>query len=942
MNEDMHKTSLSLGKKLNSSLMLSDPSMPGSLVLEDAPRRSPVHGEVEIEVVTAGINFKEVLLVSGLISIQDDTSLDLGMECAGRIVNIGDGVENLREGDGVIAFGSSCFSNFVTTSASLVALKPSKLTFEEGATLPVAFSTAFYVLTELARLKKGERVLIHSAAGGVGLAAIQICQMLGADVYVTAGNSEKRSYLASLGIQNVMDSRSPDFSRQLMDITKGKGVDIVLNSLGRNYLHNNLEVLSRSGRYVELANIDNLLYRTDLTSYAEGISLINVDSYSRAINFGSILRQIVHLFEITELTSLPYQVFSIREANRVFDYMARSHHIGKVLMSLSHIKDTEQAGEKLEASFTSRAEDDVSQNAASIAAARPTRAYEQSTQVLKKTPEEGLLPSEGVDVFMRILNSDLPQVIVSTKSLWGQIEQYENIVLPELLSISKGDTPELSPEANGDYITQKYTVTEKLSSIWQDLLGVEEVSVDDNFIDLGGHSLLATMLFSRIREIFHVDVSLGSFLESPTIFALSQSIEAALEEDEVNNDLAIQPVNREIWRTDQLMLQSFVDTHFRFGENKVLRVDEKESLDCVAANKEMQFSLFFFAANEPTDQNGKYNLMIESAKFADREAFAALWTPERHFHSFGGLYASPAITSAALAMITKDISIRAGSVVLPLQNPVRVAEEWAMVDNLSNGRVAVSFASGWHVDDFVLMPDAYTNRRSLMYQDIELIKRLWNGDLVELRNGVGLNSKLTLFPKPLQKKLPIWVTCDSLESFVTAGKAGINVLTSVITQDLDELSKKIIAYRKALVQHGHDSAKGHVTLMQHTFLGSDINVVEKEARDDFQEYIKTNVKLQASNTDSLDLGPIEGRHATKNIETIANNAFERIFNGMGLVGTVDGCVERVDMLRQIGVNEVACLIDFVTNPQSVMSSLYELNKLKNLTHEDFKGNKVLK
>src|SRR5580700_3249577 len=141
-----------------------------------------------------------------------------------------------------------------------------------------------------------------------------------------------------------------------------------------------------------------------------------------------------------------------------------------------------------------------------------------------------------------------------------------------------------------------------------------------------------------------------------------------------------------------------------------------------------QLSLFFFSADSAEQSGDKYRMLLEAARFADEHGFAAVWTPERHFQRFGGLYGSPAVTGAALAVLTTQISIRAGSVVLPLQNPLRVAEEWAMIDNLSNGRAGIAAASGWHVNDFVLSPDTYGNRHEDMYRKIAIIQRLWRGE----------------------------------------------------------------------------------------------------------------------------------------------------------------------------------------------------------------------
>src|SRR5438093_2129406 len=150
-----------------------------------------------------------------------------------------------------------------------------------------------------------------------------------------------------------------------------------------------------------------------------------------------------------------------------------------------------------------------------------------------------------------------------------------------------------------------------------------------------------------------------------------------------------------------------------------------------------ELSLFFFSADSTERQDKKYEMLLETAKFADAHGFSAVWTPERHFQRFGGLYGSPSVTSAALSVLTKRILIRAGSVVLPLQNPLRVAEEWAMIDNLSDGRVGVSLASGWHVNDFVLSPNTYSNRHDDLYDKIGIVQKLWRGEKISLLNGAG-------------------------------------------------------------------------------------------------------------------------------------------------------------------------------------------------------------
>ena len=156
-----------------------------------------------------------------------------------------------------------------------------------------------------------------------------------------------------------------------------------------------------------------------------------------------------------------------------------------------------------------------------------------------------------------------------------------------------------------------------------------------------------------------------------------------------------------------------------------------------AQAKAVDFSLFYFASDNSSTPQDRYKLLLEGAKFADEQGFAAIWTPERHFHAFGGLYPNPAVTSAAIAAMTTRLKIRAGSCVLPLHHPIRVAEEWAFVDNISQGRVGVSFASGWQPNDFVIAPAAFANRKNEMLANIDVVRRLWRGESVAFPGPLG-------------------------------------------------------------------------------------------------------------------------------------------------------------------------------------------------------------
>ena len=200
----------------------------------------------------------------------------------------------------------------------------------------------------------------------------------------------------------------------------------------------------------------------------------------------------------------------------------------------------------------------------------------------------------------------------------------------------------------------------------------------------------------------------------------------------------------------------------------------------------------FFLSADQKQTTDKYKLIIEATKFADKHNFSSVWTPERHFHEFGGIFPNPSVVSAALAAVTEKIQIRAGSVISPLHDAIRIAEEWSVVDNLSNGRAGISFGSGWNVNDFILSAASYPKRQSIMYEQTETVKKLWEGKSVERQNSAGKTIEIKLYPRPIQATLPIWLTSSgNVETFIQAGKIGANVLTHLIGQTVEVLEEKI-------------------------------------------------------------------------------------------------------------------------------------------------------
>ena len=318
-------------------LMLSSPGVLDNLTLREGERRLPASGEVEIDILAAGLNFIDVMKAMGVYPGQTYETLSFGIECAGKIAAVGEGVTEWQVGDEVMAVVPSldAFSAYAIVPGAFVAAKPKTMSFEEAATTPIAFLTAYYALRHQGRLARAERVLIHSAAGGVGLAAVQICQKAGAEIYATAGSPEKRDFLRSLGVEHVFDSRSLSFADEIMRLTDGVGVDIVLNTLAGESIQASLELLREGGRFLEIGKQD--IYQNTqlgLLPFRRNISFsaIHLDAVLR--QRPELFRELVRSFEDGSFAALPVNVFPISESAAAFRHMAQAKHIGKIALSL--------------------------------------------------------------------------------------------------------------------------------------------------------------------------------------------------------------------------------------------------------------------------------------------------------------------------------------------------------------------------------------------------------------------------------------------------------------------------------------------------------------------------------------------------------------------------------------------------------------------------------
>jgi phthiocerol/phenolphthiocerol synthesis type-I polyketide synthase E len=569
----------------------------------------------------------------------------------------------------------------------------------------------------------------------------------------------------------------------------------------------------------------------------------------------------------------------------------------------------------------------------------------------------GMSPAEGVEVFTRILaRATVPQIIVSTKDLAASMQEAEAFIEAKIseeidkLPVARALHPR--PDVQTAYVAPRNELEQLLAGIMQEALGVDRVGIDDNFFELGGDSVLSIQIIARVnragwqitpQQIFQhqtiaelAAVALKTSTSSQEVAVATTAPPAAFKVTELEG--------RKLNKLSRL-LEEEDDDDENFEEEAVAvngngsYAKSSEAPIERATQKKIDFSLFYFAADNSQSGADKYRLYLEGAKFADRNDFAAVWTPERHFHESGGLYPNPSVLSAALATITERIKLRAGSVVLPLHHSIRVAEEWSIVDNLSGGRVGLSFTSGWIPNDFAFFPERFANKREEMLRGIDEVQRLWRGETIAVTDGAGKTQQLRILPRPLQTELPIWLTCSGdPQMFVKAGELGLNVLTALLSQSVDEVAGKIKLYREARASHGHDPQAGRVSLMVHTFVGNNEQKVLERTRGPLTDYLKAHVGLIETMTQSLDIKVDIDKE--KYLDYLVAFAFERYYQSASLIGTPDKCLPLVHKLADIGVDELACFVDFGVEVSAVLEGLQSLNELRKLSQTTMMVNQL--
>ena len=461
-----------------------------SLTMQAIPITEPADDQIQISVLATGINYRDVLTVLGSMPATAEALQWLGGECSGYVSAVGANVSAYQVGDPVIAFCRGAYRSHINVDLERVFDVPAGVCMEDAAGIPIVFMTADYGLIKQAQLQAGERVLIHSAAGGVGLAAVQIAQAVGAEIYATAGTPEKREYLKFLGVKHVFDSRSLDFHAEVMAATDNQGVDVVLNSLAGEYQQLSLATLRAYGRFVELGKRDMLENNTlQLRPFANNLTFYGLDLGPMYDDHAAMMRErmlaLLERFRKRELLPIPTRVHPIEEANEVFKRMGRGEHVGKLVLKIGAHQDSWLATMK---QFQSR--------------------YNR-----------GISPDTAFETLQLLMSTDLPldHVIVSGSPLGSQFEDMEIAEFSAAATRTRDNSVPLKP---AETETQIF-----LQDLWQQNIGIPEIGILDDFFDLGGDSLTSIQILSAIQRQYDFRLTTNDFVANSTIQQLALIID---------------------------------------------------------------------------------------------------------------------------------------------------------------------------------------------------------------------------------------------------------------------------------------------------------------------------------------------------------------------------------------------------------------------------------
>ena len=327
---------------INFHATMRSPGVIDDLELQEIPMESMSADQVRVRISAVGLNFRDIMAVTALLPEEaepDPAWQNLGLEFGGEVIEVGSNITGYKAGDRVMGLGRRCLQRYMSIDPKTLTLLPDHISLEEAATIPSAFATAHYTLNRVGRLAKGERVLIHVATGGVGTAAVQLAHAVGAEIFATAGSPQKRAILKEQGVHHIMDSRSLQFADDVERLTKGQGVDVLLNSLPGDYITKGLEIMAPYGRYLEIGKRDVYEDKSiGMKALRRNVSVSVLDlaamGNERPDLLADMFGELVERFESRELTPLPVTSFPVSKITDAFRYMSQAKHVGKVVVSL--------------------------------------------------------------------------------------------------------------------------------------------------------------------------------------------------------------------------------------------------------------------------------------------------------------------------------------------------------------------------------------------------------------------------------------------------------------------------------------------------------------------------------------------------------------------------------------------------------------------------------
>ncbi|WP_244967913.1 type I polyketide synthase [Xenorhabdus budapestensis] len=449
--------------------------------------------DVEIQVKAAGVNFKDVLIALGVLPAPVDPTMTFGQEAAGIVTRVGQEVTKFRVGDRVMCAGHSCLAEHAVMPQHVVATIPQTLGFQQAAGIPVAFTTAWIALKHAANLKKGQRILIHSAAGGVGMAAVQIALYLGAEVWATAGSEEKRQLLLSMGAKGAANSRTREFGNVFRHALGERPFDVILNALAGELLEESVSLLAPQGRFLELGLRDILQnWQLGLSIFAEGGSFHAVQAGAEHPAYQEAWNEVTTLFGQEILRPLPTKIYPVKEVSEAFQYMAQGKHIGKIVIAMEERDKTLSFVEKLQA--------------------------------------EGLSNVEGTQIAMAmavlVQQTSLPYIAVSKLPVGTVLEKQQHT---QQMLFSTGSTPNTADIHSDETETSlKDANTEDLlqamRSMLESFLGIVGLDVDASFFTLGATSLDLIQFAKKLEQRLEREIPVALLFKAASLRELSKEL----------------------------------------------------------------------------------------------------------------------------------------------------------------------------------------------------------------------------------------------------------------------------------------------------------------------------------------------------------------------------------------------------------------------------------